>query len=38
MNKGRKKRKGVRDGIEMREWEGHFRRVLGGVEWWVRGE
>ncbi|XP_078050783.1 macrophage colony-stimulating factor 1 receptor-like [Augochlora pura] len=38
VNKERRRRKRVREGIEMREWERHFRGVLGGVEWGVRGE
>jgi len=38
VNKGRKRRKRVKEGIEMKEWERHFREVLGGVEWRVRRE
>jgi len=38
VNKGRKRRKRVKEGIEMKEWERHFREVLGGVERKVRRE
>jgi hypothetical protein len=36
VNKGRKKRKGINDGIEEEEWKEHFMRLLGGVEHRVR--
>ena len=36
MNRGRKKKRRINERIEIREWEEHFRRVLGGVEWRVR--
>lgn len=32
INRERKKRKGINDGIEMEEWKEHFMRLLGGVE------
>lgn len=38
VNKGRRRRKKVKEGIEMKEWEEHFRKILGGVEWRVRME
>lgn len=39
VNRERKKRNKINEGIEMREWEKHFKRLLGGVEGKVtRGE
>lgn len=32
VNRERKKRKGIKEDIEMKEWKGHFMRLLGGVE------
>ena len=36
VNRGRKRRGRVEEGIRMEEWEDYFRGVLGGVEWRVR--
>jgi len=35
VNKERKSRKRVNEGIEMEEWEIYFKGLLGGVEWRV---
>ncbi|XP_018360405.1 PREDICTED: uncharacterized protein LOC108759461 [Trachymyrmex cornetzi] len=32
VNGERKRRKGINKGIEMKEWEGYFKELLGGVE------
>lgn len=32
MNKERKKKREMIDGIEMAEWKKHFMRLLGGVK------
>ncbi|XP_076291061.1 uncharacterized protein LOC143214209 [Lasioglossum baleicum] len=36
VNRERKKRNRVYEGIKMEEWDEHFRGILGGVEWRVR--
>lgn len=38
VNRERRKRGGVNEGIEMKEWESYFRELLGGVKERVRGE
>lgn len=39
MNRERKKRNKINEGIEMKDWEEHFKKLLGGVEGKVvRGE
>lgn len=35
INRERKNKKRVNEGIEMKEWDGFFRGLLGGVEWRV---
>lgn len=32
MNRERRRRGGVNEGIEMKEWVGYFKSLLGGVE------
>lgn len=32
MNKEKRKRKGINEEIELEEWVGYFKRLLGGVE------
>lgn len=32
INRERKGRKGINEGIEMKEWREYFRNLLGGVE------
>ena len=36
VNRDRRRRKRVEEGIKMEEWEEYFRGILGGVEWRVR--
>lgn len=36
INRGRKWRRTVNEGIKTVEWDEHFKGVLGGVEWSVR--
>ena len=36
VNRERKRRKRVNEGIKMEAWEEHFKGLLGGVEWRVR--
>jgi len=36
VNKGRKRRKEIDDGIEEEEWKEYFMRVLGGVDHKIR--
>jgi len=36
VNKGRKRRKAIDDGIEEEEWKEHFMRILGGVDHRIR--
>lgn len=38
VNRERKKRKGVNEGIEMEEWIGYFNSLLGGEGRMVKGE
>lgn len=38
MNRKRKRRRGVKERIKMEEWEGHFKEVLGEVNWRIRRE
>lgn len=33
INRERKRRKSIKEGIEMREWEEYFRGLLRAVEW-----
>ena len=36
VNRDRRRRKRVEEGIKMEEWEEYFRGILGEVEWRVR--
>ena len=36
MNRERRKRRRVEEGIRMEGWEEYFKGLLGGVEWRVR--
>lgn len=36
VNKGRRRRKRVKEEIKMRDWDKYFRDVPGGMEWRVR--
>lgn len=38
VHRKRKRRRGVKERIKMEEWEGHFKKVLGEVNWRIRRE